>query len=213
MSGTDDITDGMVIVAMDFQNDFCHPDGVYGTSGVFSHVPVAAADVVPRILPVLREAKARRIPIVGVRLQVWTDLDGTGIGIEQFRPQLQEIFRERGFRQGTWGHDFLDEVKAEDVAPDYYIDKWGHSAMYLTGLEKLLRALGAKTLVLTGLGTNGVVEGTARDAVARGWNIWTLTDAVAAPNKDLHEGALNSLHHLGRTSTTAEFLEELTGSA
>lgn len=204
-----DITDGLVIVAMDFQNDFVHPDGVYGTSGTFSHVPVAAVPVIEGVQPVLRAAKARRIPIVGVRLRVFTDLDGKAIGVDQFRQQLQELFADQGFREGTWGHDFVDELKADDVAPDYFIDKWGHSAMYLTGLEKLLRALKAKTLVLTGLGTNGVVEGTGRDAVARGWNIWTLTDLVAAPNKDLHEGALNSLSHLGRVSTSQEFLAEL----
>src|SRR5690606_8669744 len=79
--------EGTVVVAMDFQNDFCHPDGVYGTSGVFSHVPVAAADVITRAIPVLREAKQRRIPVVGVRLQVWTDLEGKAIGVDQFRPQ------------------------------------------------------------------------------------------------------------------------------
>jgi nicotinamidase-related amidase len=208
-----DITDGMVIVAMDFQNDFCNPEGVYGTSGTFSHVPSAAADVIPRLLPVLRAAKSRRIPVVGVRLRVLTDLDGAAIGVEQFRPQLQALFRDDGFREGTWGHAFVDELKPDDVAPDYFVDKWGHSAMYLTGLEKLLRALGAKTLVFAGLGTNGVVEGTARDAVARGWAIWTLSDLTAAPDPKLHEGALNSLSHLGRLGTAAEFLEELEKSS
>jgi nicotinamidase-related amidase len=204
-----DITDGMVVVAMDFQNDFCHPEGLYGRTEAFRHVPPAAADVVGRFLPVLREAKTRRIPIVGVRLKVWTDLDGKGIGLQQFRPAFQEMFREEGFREGSWGREFLDELRAPDVEPDYYVDKWGHSAMYLTGLEKLLRALDAQTLVLAGLATNGVVEGTARDAVARGWKIWTLSDATTAPNPSLHEGSLNSLAHLGRMSTVDEFLGEL----
>lgn len=204
-----DITDGMVILAMDFQNDFCHPEGLYGRSESFKHVPPAATDVVARALPLLRVAKKRRIPIVGIRLQVLTDLDGKAMGVDQFRPQLQALFKDEGFRLGTWGQSFLDEMQAEDVAPDYYVEKWGHSAMYLTGLEKVLRALHAKTLVLMGLGTNGVVEGTGRDAVARGWNIWTLSDAVAAPNKDLHEGALNSLSHLGRLLTVGDLLTEL----
>jgi ureidoacrylate peracid hydrolase len=194
---------------MDVQNDFCHPEGLYGASGTFSHVPAAASRVVPRILPVIRACKEARVPVVATKLRILTDLDGNGIGLEQFRPQLQEMFRAGGFRAGSWGQALIDELQDDSLRPDYEVDKWGHSAMYLTGLEKVLRSLGARQLILCGLGTNGVVEGTARDAVSRGWLVWTLDDCVTAPNEDLHKGALNSLAHLGRVTASDAFLAEL----
>lgn len=205
---------GLTLLAFDIQNDFCHPDGVYGASGTFSHVPAAAKQVIPRILPVIRACKAARIPVVTTKLRVLTDLDGRGIGLEQFRPQLQALFADSGFRSGTWGQDLVDELHEPDVRPDYEVEKWGHSAMYLTGLEKVLRSLGSRKLILLGLGTNGVVEGTARDAVSRGWRVWTLSDCVAAPQQELHDAALLSLSHLGQVTPSAEFLAALAdGSA
>jgi ureidoacrylate peracid hydrolase len=208
MAGID--RDGLALLVMDLQNDFCHPGGLYGRSGDgFDHVPAAAAELLPRILAVSRACKSLRVPIVATKLVVLTDLDGRGIGLEQFRPQLRELFEQDGFRKGTWGQDLVDELRDPSCAPDYEVSKWGHSAMYLTGLEKVLRAIRARTLVLAGCGTNGVVEGTARDAVSRGWQILTLSDCVAAPNRQLHEGALLSLGHLGKTLTSAELLSEL----
>lgn len=59
--------------------------------------------------------------------------------------------------------------------------------MYLADMEKILRSLGRQVLVIAGLGTNGVVEGTTRDAVARGWDVVVLRDAVCAPDPTLHQ--------------------------
>jgi nicotinamidase-related amidase len=81
--------------------------------------------------------------------------------------------------------------------------------MYLTGMEKILRALQARKIIFVGLATNGVVEGTVRDAVARGWRVWTLSDCVAAPQQELHEASLLNLSHLGQLTTSAEFLTAL----
>jgi ureidoacrylate peracid hydrolase len=201
--------EGLILVVMDLQNDFCHPDGLYGQSGTFAHVPAAAAEVLPRILPVIRACKAARIPVVASKLRILTDLDGRGIGLDQFRPQLQALFTGAGFRAGSWGQDLVQELHAPDVSPDYPFDKWGHSAMYLTGMEKILRALQARKIIFVGLATNGVVEGTVRDAVARGWRVWTLSDCVAAPQQELHEASLLNLSHLGQLTTSAEFLTAL----
>jgi nicotinamidase-related amidase len=191
----------VVFLALDLQNDFAHPDGTFGRNG-FEHVPVAAAEVLPNILKAWEACRELRIPVVGVGLTILTDLDGNAIGIEQFRPGLRELFTREGFRSGTWGERFLDGLPE----PDYRVRKWGHSAMFLTELEKLLRALDRGVLVLCGLGTNGVVEGTARDAVSRGWDVVTLRDGVCAPDQTLHEGGLRSLGHIGRLLTADEFV-------
>lgn len=190
----------VTLLVLDFQNDFAHPDGIYGRDG-FAHVPERAREVLPAVLAVWEAASVAGIPVVTAGLTVLTDLDGVAIGIEQFRPALRELFARHGFRSGSWGERLLDELPA----PDYHVRKWGHSAMYLTDMEKILRALGRQVLVIAGLGTNGVVEGTARDAVARGFDVVILSDAVVAPDERLHLGALASLEHLGRLMTSNEF--------
>lgn len=206
-------SDGLVLMAMDLQNDFCHPDGVYGRGGAgFSHVPQAAAEIMPRVVEVMRACKDADVLIVATRLLVLADKKGRAIGLEHFRSDLQELFATEGFRRNTWGQDLVDEVRAS-AEPDFEVNKWGHSAMYLTELEKVLRAIGARHLVFVGLATNGVVEGTARDAVSRGWQVTTLTDCVTAPNPALHEASLRNLGHIGSLSTAEEFRAALVQGA
>lgn len=195
------VASDVTLLVLDFQNDFAHPEGTYGRNDL-AHVPAKAREVLPNVLRAWHAARAVRIPVVTAGLTVLTDLDGAAIGIEQFRPALRRLFAREGFRAGSWGERLIDELPA----PDYHVRKWGHSAMYLTDMEKILRSLGRGVLVIAGLGTNGVVEGTARDAVARGFDVVILRDAVVAPDARLHEGALASLEHLGRMMTSEEFV-------
>ena len=191
----------VTLLVLDFQNDFAHPDGVYGRNGL-AHVPERARAVLPQVLVAWEAARAARIPVVTAGLTVLTDLDGRAIGIEQFRPALREMFAREGFRSGSWGERLIEELPESD----FHVRKWGHSAMYLTDMEKILRSLGRRVLAIAGLGTNGVVEGTARDAVARGFDVVIIRDAVVAPDERLHEGALASLEHLGRLMTADDFV-------
>jgi ureidoacrylate peracid hydrolase len=77
--------------------------------------------------------------------------------------------------------------------------------MCQTELAELLRPLGAETCVFTGMVTNGVVEGTARDANMREYHVVTLADYVAGYRQDLHEAPLKNLGNIGRE----EFLRGL----
>ncbi|HEY1688844.1 MAG TPA: cysteine hydrolase [Solirubrobacteraceae bacterium] len=200
--------DGAVLMLMDMQNDFCHEEGVFARNG-FGHMPAGAKAITPKIEAIAKACKRLRIPIVATKLLILDDLDGKGIGLSQFRPNLQEFMVNEGFRKDSWGHDMTDEFKADDTKPDYEVRKWGHSAMYLTELEKVLQAIGAKTLIFVGLGTNGVIEGTARDAVSRGYKVIVVGDCATAPIQELHEGALRSLDHLGKVIDSQTLLSEL----
>ncbi len=196
----------VTLLVADFQNDFAHPDGTYARNG-FEHVVTRAREVLPNVLKVWEAAREARIPVVTAALTVLTDLDGAAIGTEQFRPALRRLFAQEGFRSGSWGEQLLDELPT----PDYHVRKWGHSAMYLTDMEKILRSLGRPILAIAGLGTNGVVEGTARDAVSRGFDVVVIEDAVVAPDEALHQGALASLEHLGRLMTSDDLINAVTG--
>ncbi|MGH7264275.1 MAG: isochorismatase family cysteine hydrolase [Candidatus Rokuibacteriota bacterium] len=192
---------GRVLMVMDMQRDFCSRDGVFARHGF--RVDAIEAIVAP-IARVMHECRQRRIPILASKLTVLTDLDGKAMGLGHLA-HLRPFLAREGFRDDTPGHALIAELPR----PDYEFRKWGYSAMYQTELEKLLRALQAETLVFTGIATNGVVEGTARDAGMREYQVVTLSDCVAGYSQELHEASLKNLANIGRVMTSREFLDSL----
>ena len=190
-----------VLMVMDMQRDFCDRKGVFARNGF----KVAAIEaIVPNIRRVMLECRRRRMPIVASKLTVLTDLDGKAMGLGHLA-HLRPFLAREGFRDGRPGHAIIPQLPR----PDYEFRKWGYSAMYQTELEKLLRALQAETVVFTGIATNGVVEGTARDASMREYDVITLSDCVAGYNQALHEASLRNLANIGTVMTSDEFLRRL----
>lgn len=193
-----------VLMVMDMQGDFCDRDGVFARHGFD---PTGIERIVPNIARVMQACKSRRIPIVATKLTILTDLDGKAMGLGHLK-DLRPFLAEEGFRAGTPGHDVIPQLPR----PDYEARKWGYSAMYQTELEKMVSSLGAHTLVFVGIATNGVVEGTARDAVARSYEVVTLSDCVAGYNQKLHEASLLNLANIGKVIPSDEFLAALARS-
>ena len=84
------------------------------------------------------------------------------------------------------------------VEEDYFVIKPKHSAFFATPLDTLLDYLGARTLILTGIGTDLCVLFTANDAYMRDYQLLVPPDCVAAI--DPEEGA----HALGRMHAILE---------
>lgn len=190
-----------VLMVMDLQNDFCSRDGVFARNG-FKVDAIEA--IVPTVARVMEECTARRIPTVASKLTILTDLDGKAMGLGHLA-HLRPFLAKEGFREGAPGHAVIPQLPR----PGYEFRKWGYSAMYQTELEKLLHALEAETLVFTGIATNGVVEGTARDVVMREYRVITLSDCVAGYSQELHEASLKNLANIGTVMTSDEFLKGL----
>jgi nicotinamidase-related amidase len=96
---------------------------------------------------------------------------------------------------GRWQSDFqtllrhcLDEdvcgqpiaTLLQPAAEDYFVLKPKHSGFYATTLELVLQALGARTLILTGMAGNICVLFTANDAYMRGYTLIIPADCVAS---------------------------------
>jgi nicotinamidase-related amidase len=116
---------------------------------------------------------------------------------------------------GRWQSDFqhvLCHCLAEDVcgkplatllqpdAEDYFVLKPKHSGFYATTLELLLQALGARTLILTGIAGNICVLFTANDAYMRGYRLVIPADCVASQTVRENTSAL----HLMQTVLNAD---------
>lgn len=189
------------LMVMDMQNDFCGREGVFARHGF----PVDSIErIVPRIRTLMELCKDLKIPIISTKLTILTDLSGNAMGLGHLRT-LRPFLAEEGYRLDTWGHQIIDGIPS----PDYEVRKWGYNAMYQTELEKVLQALELKTLIFTGIATNGVVEGTAREANMRGWEVVTVTDCVAAYVQKLHEASLLNLGNIGSLLDSQEAIARL----
>jgi nicotinamidase-related amidase len=63
---------------------------------------------------------------------------------------------------------------------DYFVLKPKHSGFYSTTLDTLLRYLGAKRLIITGIAGNNCVLFTANDAYMRDFKLWIPANCVCS---------------------------------
>lgn len=105
---------------------------------------------------------------------------------------------------GQWRSDFrtvvrqnLDGVRGSSIVrllvpaeDDYFVLKPKHSGFFDTTLQTLLRFIGAKRLILTGLTTDMCVLFTAVDAYMRDYEIMVPADCCAASAPAHHAQAL-----------------------
>lgn len=59
-------------------------------------------------------------------------------------------------------------------------------------------------MLLTGVSTNGTVEGTARDAVSLGYRTVLVADACSAADAAAHDATLATFQGLGSTLNSTE---------
>ena len=79
--------------------------------------------------------------------------------------------------RGTQGAEIIEELRPIKGEP--VVAKKTYSAFYRTSLEKTLKGLGVKHLILTGVVTNICILYTAVDAYMRGYEITVPEDCVA----------------------------------
>jgi nicotinamidase-related amidase len=86
----------------------------------------------------------------------------------------------------------------EEVAPqgdELVINKVTSSAFNSTNIDRLLRNMGIRNLIITGVVTNGCVESTTRSAAELDYGTIVVEDATAAMAPQLHEHSLLSMSY------------------
>jgi nicotinamidase-related amidase len=188
-----------VLVNVDDQNDFLHPQGWYAKNGIdISHMQ----RVIEPTKELVAECRRRGVPVV------WTR-HGTR-GVEDGGPfmQLRPFLREGGLRAGTWGHEILAELEPREE--DWYVEKSRLSAFFQTNLELVLRGLHAETVLITGVLTNQCVGATCKDALYRDLKPIVVEECTGTTLPHLHGPAIEMISvGWGQVSTLAEVLEQL----
>ena len=78
---------------------------------------------------------------------------------------------------------------------DDVIVKKTYDSFYETELERTLKNLNVKTLIITGVMTHLCCETTAREAFVRGFNVIFPIDGTLTQNRELHEGTIRAMSH------------------
>ncbi len=106
---------------------------------------------------------------------------------------------------GTWGSDFIDELKPE--GDEYVIPKRRHSAFAHTDLDLYLREENIDTIVVTGVWTNVCVRSTATDGLALAYRVISLSDGIHSKTQEMHEYGMNDLSIFTKVMTIDEYIE------
>jgi nicotinamidase-related amidase len=180
----------MALLVIDMQRDFLDPLGYVAQSGV--NVSILRRTIAP-VTRLLSAARAAGIPVIHTREGHRPDLSdltdykrrravGSGAPIGSIGPLGRLLVR------GEPGHAIIDEVSPIPGEP--VIDKPGFGAFYATDLETILKALGISALTIAGVTTDICVHSTLREAVDRGFECTTVSDACAAGDPTVHEAML-----------------------
>jgi nicotinamidase-related amidase len=117
---------------------------------------------------------------------------------------------------GKWRSDFNqivdhclnDNVRGKPIAQllapekdDYFVLKPKHSGFFSTTLDLLLRYLGVRSLILTGIAGNNCVLFTANDAYLRDYKVFVPADCVVSITVEANEHALRQMEQVLKADT------------
>lgn len=166
--------------------------------------------VVPRCLSLITEFRRFGLPIYYVTFG--TNLPD-GSDLSPRRRRRRELMAARF---GVSTPPVVGTVEHEIVAAlapspsDIVLNKLSASPFNSTALEWHLRQRGIGTVVIVGVGTNGCVEGAARDAADLGLECLVVDDATATFDQQSHDATMtNCARFVGGVTTTSELIKAL----
>ena len=178
-----DLTPGRtVLVIIDPQNDFLHPEGCYAEKGInIEHM----RRVIEPIRQLLKDVRAKNIPVV------WTRHGTRGLDDGGPFMRLRPFLADGGLRQGTWGYQIYEDLQPREA--DWYVEKTRLSAFFQTNLESVLRNLDADTVLITGVLTNQCVAATSKDAMFRDFKPIVIEECTGTTMPHLHDPAIEMM--------------------
>lgn len=109
--------------------------------------------------------------------------------------------------KGSWDGQVLDAIAPDE--DEIVLPKSSSSVFVSTHIDYILRNLGVRQLVISGLITDQCVELAVRDACDLGYLVTLVTDACATYSEERHARSLETIRGYCRQVTTEALLEEL----
>ena len=109
--------------------------------------------------------------------------------------------------KGSWDGKVIDQIAPQ--RDEIVLPKSSSSVFISTNIDYLLRNLGVRQLVISGLITDQCVESAIRDACDLGYLVTQITDACLTYSIERHSRSIDSIKGYCRQITTNQMTEEL----
>jgi len=193
------------LVLIEYQNDFTTEGG--SLHGAVSSV-MDSTGMLKNTVDLVGKARDAGATIVHTPISFAA---GYGEISSQTYGILAGVVDSNSFVKGSWGAEITEEMTPVDG--DIVIEgKRGFDAFASTNLDFILRSKGITTIALGGFLTNCCVESTMRTGYEKGYQVYTLTDCLAATSIEEHDNAISKDYPMfSRPVTSADFVAALTG--
>ena len=187
--GSDFSVDHGAILIVDMLNDFCKDGG---------KMPLKEGmETVEPLKALIAKGREKGLPIIYIN-----DCHRADKYDKEFEKRAPHCI------EGTWGAAVIDELAPRPE--DYQIPKRRFSGFYQTDLDLVLRELGIKTVIVTGVVTNICVRSTCHDAFFLGYQVIVPKDCVRATGSREQESTLWDIEtHFGTVTTSDQVIEKL----
>jgi nicotinamidase-related amidase len=199
--------DETALVVVDMQGDFCSPGGMMDRQGLDHRGLASPTSKIARLLvrardldlfvchtretylPDLSDAQPNRL---------WRGRDGNGVCVGDTGPLGRHLIK------GEPGWDIIPELAPLPGEPVF--DKSSYGAFATTAIGAVLAEKGIRNLIVAGVTSDCCVHQTVQEALDRGYDCLTVSDASAATFAATHEAAMRLIRVkggvFGATATT-----------
>ena len=192
---------GIVLLLVDLQNDFLHPEGAYGRAG--QGAPAIAA-LPERLKPLADAVRRKGGTIIATQFTLVPGKGGEPI-IAPHLKALRPFLGKGDFAPGSWGQKLVDGL-TRAVFP---FENTAFPAFSMPRLEWVLRKCEARHLYVGGIVTNGGVASTVRDAHVREFECTVLSDGCAAFSDEVHRAAIEGLRPVAAIATIYKAMRDI----
>lgn len=181
-------------------------EGVIGQGTFFRGLADAVRDggLLPRLAALLASARRAGAKVVYCP----ADRRADGLGNLRNTPLTAKVNASHASPEAKARHAAIVSEIAPQPGDAIVPNAYGMTCFHESGLDTILRGLGAKTVVLTGVSLNIAIPGATMDAVNRGYRVVIPADCVAATPAAYGEQVLqNTLRNLAYITTAAQIEE------
>jgi biuret amidohydrolase len=186
------------LIALHFQNDICHPDGLIPFA--VDRSGPAPDQFLERARTLIARAREEGWLVVHVHIAFQPDYSDL--------PRHPKLFRAAqslgALKRGAWGAEAMQgfEPQAGDVALIHACNNSFHG----TGLEEVLKGRGVTDIAVAGLATQYSVEHTVRHAADLGFAVTMVRDCCGSANAAAAEASFAAMAMLAEVKMLEEIV-------
>ena len=158
--------------------------------------------VIPKMKAIQFECRKAGVEVMYTTIESLT-LDGRDRSLD---------YKITGFNvpKGSWDGKVIEALSP--VEDEIILPKTSSSVFVSTHIDYILRNLGVKQLIISGLITDQCVESAIRDACDLGYLVTQVSDACLTYSHDRHSNSLRAIKGYCRQLTSQELIEEISNA-